>query len=86
MWFGESHPATGIAVLEPGAADPGVLVDHGEADAGLLQADGRQDAGHPGTDHEDVEVAPGRLSAGRPGTRDTDPSSKILSSDIRKSP
>ena len=45
--------APGIAVLEPGAADGVVLLDHRERDAGLVQADGGQDAGHARADHDD---------------------------------
>ena len=54
--------APGIAVLEPGAADLVVLVDHGERDAGLLQPMGGEDPGHAGADDQDVKL---RLLLGR---------------------
>ena len=69
-------PAPGIAVLQPGAADVGVLVQHDVRHVGLGQAVGGDDAGHAGADDDDLEVAvrvdvvlvpPGRPQVGRQG-------------------
>ena len=48
-------PATRIAVLEPRAADVGVLLDDDERDAGLLQTVSSDEPGHPRPDDDDVE-------------------------------
>ena len=64
MWFGLSTRQPGIGVLEPGAADVGVLLDDGERDAGFLEPDGRQQPGHAGADDHHVELP---LGAGRDG-------------------
>ena len=52
---GDVHPAAGIGVLLPGAADVVVLLEDREVDAGLLQAVGGDDPAHPGADDGDVE-------------------------------
>ena len=49
------HAAARVAVLEPGAPDAGVLLDHRVGQARLLEADGRQQARHAAADHDDVE-------------------------------
>ena len=46
----------GIAVLPPGPADAGVLLDDGEGDAGLLEPDGGQQPGLTRADHDHGEV------------------------------
>ncbi len=52
---GAVHAAAGVGVLEPGAADVGVLLEDRMRDARLLQADRRVDPGHAGTDDGHVE-------------------------------
>ena len=67
---GDVDPAAGVDVVEPGAADVGVLLEDGEVDAGLAEAVGGDDARHAGADdghregpvRRDLVVAP----AGRP--------------------
>ena len=54
--------APGIAVLEPGATDPGVLLDDRELDAGLGETDAGEQARHTGPDHDHSETA-GRTTA-----------------------
>ena len=49
------HPGAWIAVLVPGAAHPGVLLDHRVGDPGLAQPDGGQQPGHAGADDHHVE-------------------------------
>ena len=50
------YPGAGIAVLPPGSAHTGVLLDHGVGDPGLLQPDCGQQAGLAAADHDDREV------------------------------
>src|SRR3712207_9135733 len=50
------HGAAGVPVLEPGAADVGVLLQHLERDAELLQADRGAQAAEAGADHDHLEV------------------------------
>ena len=52
-------PAARVGVLEPGAADVGVLLEHRTDDAGLLEPVRGGDAGHAGADDRDAEVAAG---------------------------
>ncbi len=57
--------AVRIAVLEPGAADVGVLLDDRERDAGLLQPDAGQQSRHAGADHHHRQLRRGGLQLGR---------------------
>ena len=54
----------GVDVLQPGAAEIGVLFDDREVVAGLVELDARGDAAHAGADHGHLEVG-GRLFAVR---------------------
>src|SRR5205085_6913526 len=51
--------AARIAVLEPGAADVGILFEDLKGNAGLLQLDGNADAGDTGADDRYAKVACG---------------------------
>ena len=53
--LGESTARARVAVLEPGAADPGVLLDHDVGHAGLLELYGGAQTAGPGADHHDGE-------------------------------
>lgn len=50
---GGVHARAGVAVLVPGAADFGVLLDHDIRNARALQADRGAQAGHAGADDQD---------------------------------
>ena len=62
---GGVHPATRIGVLEPGAADVGVLVEDLVAHASLAEANAGEQAGHAGADDEDVHLRGAGLEARR---------------------
>ena len=51
------HAAAGIGVLEPGAANFGILLDHIEGNACLLEADGGENAAHTRADHHHAQLA-----------------------------
>ena len=52
---GDVDATAGIAVLQPGAADPVVLLDDHVGNAGVLETDRREQAGHPGADDHHPE-------------------------------
>ncbi len=54
---GHVHPAPGVGVLEPRAADVVVLLEHDHLDAGLVEPVGGDQARHAGSDHGDAERA-----------------------------
>ncbi len=56
---GVVDPASGVDVLQPGAAHIGVLLDDGEVDARLFEADAGENAGHAGA-HDHHLHLPGR--------------------------
>ncbi len=53
---GRVDAGAGIAVLPPGAADAGVLLDHGDREPGPAQLQGGVEPAHPGADDRDGEV------------------------------
>ncbi len=55
--IGDVNAAAGVGVLEPGAADAVVLLDHRVGDARLLQPDGGEQTRHTGADDQDAKVA-----------------------------
>ena len=54
-------PGAGIAVLPPGSANSGVLLDHRVGNPGLLESDRSQQPGLPGADHDHrkIRASPG---------------------------
>ena len=62
-------PAAGIVVLEPRAADVGVLLEHDERHARLPEAVRGGDARHARPDDRDGELPAGRDVGGRPRRR-----------------
>ena len=65
---GHVDPQVGVGVLEPRAADVGVLVEHRVRDPGLLEADRRAQAAEAGADDAHAEA---RERARRRGARPT---------------
>ena len=57
---GRIDTGLGVIVLEPGATDLGVLVDHRKVQPHLLEAPGRAQTGEPGADHQHLEVGQAR--------------------------
>ena len=80
--------AAGVAVLAPGAADAGVLLDDRERDAGLLQPDAGEQAGLAAADHDDREARRGPRRARwwprRAGRRRRAPSPRASSGRTRR--
>ena len=61
--------AARVGVLEPGAADVGILLEHDDVDADLLEAVSGDEPGHARADDADAELAVGSEGGGGPVRR-----------------
>ncbi len=69
---GDVDPEVGVGVLEPRAADVGVLLEHRVRDARLLETNRRTQTAETRTDDRDAESLQRGRSAGRVSTRTAD--------------
>ena len=76
---GNVDTQVGVGVLEPGAADIGVLVEDGVRDARLLEPNRRAEAAEAGADDADVEF----VESARGGRVLPDESPRVVSVEIR---